>query len=75
MRVLQPSDLRCPVSGKHAYPTEARAREQLQVVWQRPSPGRHPHSRAWRVYECPECGWWHLGGQLTHTTEGVPDGY
>jgi len=74
-RVLNASDLRCPTSGKHAYPTEARAREQLQQVWAHPTPGRPHRDRAWKVYECPDCGWWHLGSKPTKAAGGAHRDY
>lgn len=75
MRVLQTSDLRCPTTGKHAYPDEASARAQLRVVAKRPTPGRHPHERAWRCYCCPDCGWWHLAGGISPGKGVAPDGF
>lgn len=73
-RVLQSADLRCPVSGKHAYPTETAALDQLALVWRRPTPGRGTERRAWRVYHCPECGWWHLSGRLREHLPEARDG-
>jgi hypothetical protein len=74
-RVLQASDLRCPVTGKHAYPTEADARERLQHVWAHPTPGRSTRDRAWKVYQCPECHWWHHGSKPTRDLGGVHRDY
>jgi len=59
MKVLRPSDLRCPLSGKHAFPTEAAAIRQMHIAWTRPHARRLNSRMPWRVYLC-RCGWWHM---------------
>lgn len=58
-RVLDPSDLRCRLTGKSAYPTEEKAMAAVE---------RARNSETWedrhgglpvRAYLC-ECGWWHM---------------
>jgi len=66
MKVLSAEDLRCPISGKHAYTDEASAREMMARSWQRPNERRRRCAMPFRAYLC-ECGWWHLSSQEKRT--------
>lgn len=63
MRVLRPDDLRCPVDGKRAYPTEARAIAELEAAWTRPQRSEPRATMPRRAYLCESCGWWHLASR------------
>lgn len=69
-RVLSPEDLRCPVSGKLAWPTQDSALKALEKAWLRPQ-GDSPPTKVFpvRVYHCPDCGWWHLSSHWSKSKE------
>ena len=59
-RVLTGSDLRCPLSGKAAYPTEEKANRAIEIAHNSPTWENHHGGRLpVRAYLC-ECGWWHM---------------
>jgi hypothetical protein len=60
MYVLSPEDLRCPATGKQAYPTEASALARVEVAWIRPQHCEAHAPMPRRAYECEHCHWWHL---------------
>ena len=61
MFVLSAEDLRCPKTGKQAYPSEERAAKVLEVAWTRKLDDQpRPQKMPCRPYLCEECGWWHL---------------
>lgn len=63
MYVLTPEDLRCPASGKRAYPTGKSARAALKLSWTRRQHSEPRPPMPCRAYECSDCGWWHLTSQ------------
>lgn len=58
--VLTPEDLRCPTSGKRAYPNAERALREVEAAWTRPQHSEHVGPMPCRAYKCEDCGWWHL---------------
>ena len=69
MRVLSPTDLRCPVNGKRAYVNEEVALAALEAAWtqRQTSTRRTPTAFPRKIYRCPECGWWHLSSHWSRT--------
>lgn len=43
--------------GKRRFGTGSEARRQMKVMMK-----RQVATRKLTVYECPHCGWWHIGG-------------
>lgn len=61
MKVLSPSDLKCPTTGKAAYASRSRAEKVMERAWTDPSWENRHGSPPTTVYKCPACAWWHLG--------------
>lgn len=64
MRVLTKADLKCRTSGKRMFVDAVEAEDAMRLAWEEKDRHRNTHGRMPRkVYECPDCGWWHLSSR------------